>query len=198
MRKELTKQDILDLFAKSRQEFIELLKRERAEREKSYEKSRKEREERDKEWEERMKKTDKQIGGIGNSNGDVAEEFFYRGLEAKMELGDMSFDAIEKNVMVKRKKLEGEYDVILSNSNAVAIVEVKYKADPDDVEDLLNRKIPDFKKLFPYYKDFKIYGAIAGLAMPNNTKQSAIENGFFVLTQSGEHIKLLNDKVKCY
>ena len=182
MKKELTKQDILDLFAKSDKRFDERLEKSR------------------KEWDKQMKELNKNIGGIGNSNGDVAEDFFYNGLDNKMKVGNIIFESIEKNVRkkIKSPRLEDEFDIILKNSDSILITEVKYKAIPDHVDELLNKKIPSYKKLFSINKDFRIYGVIAGLSMPENTKRKAIEYGFFVLTQSGDNIKLLNDKVKSY
>jgi len=204
MKKELTKQDILDLFAKSDKRFNESLEKSRKKFDEELAKSRKEwkerNKERDKEWDEQMKELNKNIGGIGNSNGDVAEEFFYNGLERKMKVGEITFHSIRKNVNGNDKsiRLKDEFDIVLKNSDTILITESKYKAVPDHVDDLFNKKIPNFKKLFPEYIDFKIYGAIAGLSMPENTIRKAIEYGFFVLTQSGDNIKLLNDKVKCY
>lgn len=194
MNKALTKQDILEMFAKNSDIFAKSSR----ELDKSIKKEREERLQSSKDFDERMKKLDRQLGNIGNNNGDIAEDFFFNGLEKKKRIGAMIFDFIDRNVKRKYKKLEGEYDIILTNSDTIAIVEVKYKFHPDDVNDLYNRKIPNFRKLFPIYKDFKIYGAIAGLCMPDDTKKSAIEKGFFVLTQSGDNIMLLNEKVKCY
>ena len=191
MKKELTKQDILDLFAKSRQESRQESKERSKKLDEDLAKSRKE-------FDEIIKKLSEQIGGIGNNNGDVAEEFFYNGLANKMSIGKFRFDSIGKRVKEKRGNVEDEFDIILRNSNTVVITEVKYKFHPDDVGKLLSKKIPNFKKLFPNYKNFKIYGAIAALSLPDDTKNIAIEKGFFVLTQSGENIKLVNDKVKNY
>jgi len=187
MKKELTKQDIFDMFAETDRRLDE-----------SIAKSRKESQESRKEFDERIKKLSEQIGGIGNNNGDVAEEFFYNGLANKMSIGKFRFDSIGKRVKEKRKNIEDEFDIILTNSNTVVVTEVKYKFHPDEVGKLLSKKIPNFKKLFPNYKNFKIYGAIAALSLPDDTKNIAIEKGFFVLTQSGENIKLVNDKVKNY
>ena len=133
-------------------------------------------------------------------NGNIDRNFFYEKLGDEMKVGEMTFDDIDrnKNRYNKKLKLRDEFDVVLINSDSILITEVKYKAIPDHVDELLNKKIPNFKKLFPHYKDFKIYAAIAGLAMPADTIKNATKNGFFVLTQSGDNIKLLNDKVKCY
>ena len=193
MKKELTKQDILDLFAKSDKRFNESLEKSRKKFDEELAKSRKE-------WKGQMKELNKNIGGIGNSNGDVAEDFFYNGLEDKMKVGNISFGFIDRNVRrkIKSLNLEEEYDIILTNSDTVLITETKYKAQPDHVDELLNKKIPNFKKLFPIYKEFKIYGAIAALSLSADTKKRAIKNGFFVLIQAGDNIKLLNEKVKSY
>ena len=117
-----------------------------------------------------------------------------------MKVGEITFHKIDRNANRHNKKLKlrDEFDIVLKNSNAILITESKYKARTDDVDKLLNKKIPNFKKLYPEYKDFKFYGAIAGLSMPKKTIRRAVEYGFFVLTQSGENIKLLNDKVKRY
>ena len=212
MDKKPTIQDILELLDKSNNRFDKRLEKERKERTEglqAFEKLLKEYDDR-LDWERRqqalrlketgksLKEIKKMLGNIGNNNGDVAEEFFYNGLENKMSIGIFRFDSIGKRVKEKRGNVEDEFDIILTNSNTVVITEVKYKFHPDDVGKLLSKKIPNFKKLFPHYENFKIYGAIAALSLPDDTKNIAIEKGFFVLTQSGENIKLVNDKVKSY
>lgn len=117
-----------------------------------------------------------------------------------MKVGKITFDMIMsvRSTRDSRLDLEEGYDIVLYNSYTILIAIVEYVAHPNDVDKLLNKNIPNFKKLYPEYKDFKFYGAIAGLSMPKKTIRRAVEYGFFVLTQSGENIKLLNDKVKCY
>ena len=45
----------------------------------------------------------------------------------------------------------------------------------------IQTQIDKYKTLFPEHKDFKVYGGIAGLAVPQNVQKKARELGFFVL-----------------
>jgi len=79
----------------------------------------------------------------------------------------------------------------------ILIIEVKYNFHHNDVE-TVSKKTDNFRILFPMYKDFKIFGGIAGLTMPIETIETAKKMGFFVFTQEGNEIKVLNDQVKEY
>ncbi|KPA14834.1 hypothetical protein MHK_004962 [Candidatus Magnetomorum sp. HK-1] len=155
-----------------------------------------------KETDKRMNKTDqkidklqKLIGGIGNSNGFVAEDLFYNSFSKMMSIGNMKFEYIDRNVERKHKGIEDEFDIVLTNSEIIVIVEVKYNFYPNDVEKVLT-KIQNYKALFPLYKNYKFIGAIAGLTIQKETIYKAKKYGFFVVTQEGNDLKILNDKVK--
>ena len=45
-----------------------------------------------------IKKVSKIVGGIGNNQGDVAEEFFYNSLKHKPRLAGIDYDFIYKNI----------------------------------------------------------------------------------------------------
>ena len=74
------------------------------------------------------------------------------------------------------------------------IVEVKQKVHPNDISDLIERKIPNFRILFPEYAHKKIVGCLAGLVVPNDVQELAENSGLLVLSQSGEDIAILNSK----
>ena len=164
----------------------------------------KETDKRMKETDKRMKETDKKIdklqtlvGGISNSNGFFAEDIFFNSFSKMMSIGNMKFDYIDRNVERKHKGLEDEFDIVLTNSDVIVIVEVKYNFNPNDVETVLT-KIKNYKTLFPLYKNYKFIGAIAGLSMQKKTIDKAKKYGFFVITQEGNDLKLLNDTVLEY
>lgn len=137
-------------------------------------------------------------GNIGKNQGDVAEEFFFNSLANDTYLGDIHFDDIEKNNHKRRGKTEEEYDIIMTNGDAIGIVEVKYKAHENDL-DKLDRKMKHFKQLFPIYKNYKQYGAIASFHINDDAEQEALRRGYFVLlrcgdlvhTESGDHLTVL-------
>ncbi len=145
---------------------------------------------------EQMKRNDKMLtdklnrmgitlGNVTNNQGDVAEEFFFNSLANAPHLGSIYFDDIEKNGHKRRGKTEEEYDLIMTNGDVVGIVEVKYKAHENDL-DRLDRKMQNFKKLFPIYQNYKQYGAIAAFHINDDTKKAALSRGYFVLQRSGD------------
>ena len=144
---------------------------------------------------EQMKRNDKMLTekldrmgitlGVTNNQGDVAEEFFFNSLANDTHLGSIHFDDIEKNGHKRRGKTEEEYDIIMTNGDAVGIVEVKYKAHENDL-DKLDRKMQNFKKLFPIYQNYKQYGAIATFHINDDAKREALRRGYFVLQRSGD------------
>jgi len=94
--------------------------------------------------------------------------------------------------------LEDEFDIVLVNETSIAIVEVKHKAHPKLIEHMLAKKIPNFRTLFPYYQELKLYGVIASMVSNHKLIEKAKEAGLFFLTQQGNHVVLVNDKAKVF
>jgi len=125
------------------------------------------------------------LGNIGQNQGDVAEEFFFQSLIKDNHLGKIHFDDVVKNMEKHRGQLQEEYDLVMTNGDAIAVVEVKYKAHKNDL-DKLDRKMKHFKQLFPIYRAFKQYGAIAAFHINDDAKEEALRRGYFVLQRSGD------------
>jgi len=141
---------------------------------------------------EQMKRTDEKLeriginlGNIGQNQGDVAEEFFFQSLIKDNRLGKIYFDDVVKNMEKHRGQIQEEYDLVMTNGDVIAVVEVKYKAHKNDL-DKLDRKMKHFKQLFPIYQSFKQYGAIAAFHINNDAKEEALRRGYFVLQRSGD------------
>ncbi|MDP2099576.1 MAG: hypothetical protein U1D70_08195 [Methylobacter sp.] len=137
-------------------------------------------------------------GNVGQNQGDVAEEFFLNSLLKDNHLGSIHFDDVVKNMEKHRGQIQEEYDLVMTNGDAIGIVEVKYKAYENDL-DKLDRKMKNFKKLFPIYQNYKQYGAIASFQINDKAKKEALRRGYFVLqrsgdlvhTESGDHLTVL-------
>lgn len=125
------------------------------------------------------------LGNIGQNQGDVAEEFFFQSLIKDNYLGSIHFEDVVKNMEKHRGKIQEEYDLVMTNGDAIAVVEVKYKAHKNDL-DKLDRKMKHFKQLFPIYQTFKQYGAIAAFHINDDAKEEALRRGYFVLQRSGD------------
>ncbi|MDP2903191.1 MAG: hypothetical protein Q8N96_08810 [Methylovulum sp.] len=141
---------------------------------------------------EQLKRTDEklarigiQVGNISNNQGDIAEEFFFNSLVNENHLGPIKFEDIMMNFQKRRGKIEEEYDLVMTNGDAIGIIEVKYKAHENDL-DKLERKMRHFKQLFPVYKTYNLYGAIASFHINADAKREALKRGFFVLQRSGK------------
>lgn len=139
----------------------------------------------------KLDKVAKMLGGIGKSQGDVAEDFFYNSFISDNHLGCLAFDDITKNMEKHRGEIQEEYDIFLTNGESIAIVEVKYKAHLDDISKL-ERKFNNFKKLFPIYKNYKLYGAMASFYFNHETKKELLKQGYFVVERSGELMRTEN------
>lgn len=125
------------------------------------------------------------LGNIGKNQGDVAEEFFFQSLIKDNHLGKIHFDDVVKNMEKHRGNIQEEYDLVMTNGDAIAVVEVKYKAHEHDL-DKLDKKMKHFKQLFPIYQAFKQYGAIAAFHINDEAKEEALRRGYFVLQHSGD------------
>jgi len=157
------------------------------------EKSRIEAEKRSIEADERMKKLEKTVGGMANNQGKFAEEYFFNSFDNnKQNFFGEKFDEIEKNIKPKTKKLQDEYDIVLYNHHAVAIIEVKYRAHIDDVPSVV-KKAETFRILSPDYKDFKIYLGLASMSFPANLEEECIKQGIAIIKQVGDTV-VINDK----
>jgi prefoldin subunit 5 len=155
-----------------------------------------------KKTDEQMNRTDKRIDkmarkidhvgdivdGVSKSQGAVTEEFFYNSLAEDNHLGTIHFDGIAPNMSMRLGRLGEEYNIVMTNGDAIGIVEVKYKAHEKDLKKL-ERKMRNFKKLFPVYKDYKLYGAIASFHFYPEAKEAALNQGFFVLQRSGKVVQ---------
>ncbi len=54
-------------------------------------------------------------------------------------------------------------------------------------------RLKKFKILFPEYADRKTIGAIAGIVIHMDVDKYAYKKGLFVIAQSGNAVKILND-----
>jgi len=144
-----------------------------------------------KETDRKLDKVAKMLGGISANQGDIAEEFFYNSFIKDNHLGSLAFDDITKSMAKHRGKIQEEYDLFLTNGDAIAIIEVKYKAHIEDIVKL-ERKFNHFKKLFPIYQDYKLYGAMASFHFNQETKDELLKQGYFVVERSGDLITTEN------
>jgi len=55
-------------------------------------------------------------------------------------------------------------------------------------------KLTKFKITFPHYKNFKAYGAVAGIEINEGIDRYAYKKGLFVIKPSGDTVEIINDE----
>jgi len=133
-----------------------------------------------------------------------AEELFFNTLSEKKEFAGVHFDDVRDDFgyllkLPGGKRVEDQFDIVMLNDTSVAIIETKYKARKADVETLAERKVKNFKILFPAYKDLNIYLGLGALAFDKDVIEKAREYGVGLLKQVGDTIEYATDwEVKAY
>jgi len=144
------------------------------------------------ETDRQIKELRQEIGGVGKSSGEVAEDFFYHSFDKNMVVNFVRYDYLHRNLNKKIGDLRGEYDIVLVNSKSLLVVEVKYKLKSEHVTDFYTKRIPRFKKLFPEYDNYNLYAAVAGLSVDKRAEKEALKNKILLFTQSGQELKKLS------
>jgi len=142
-----------------------------------------------------LKKLSDMVGGTVNNQGQAVEEFFYRSLAKQLRVSDMKFDVIYRNLTGHIKGLQDEFDIVLANGDTLALFEVKTKAHISLVDTMLQRKIPNLRKVLPNFKNYKIYAGIASLVTYDELIEEVKKHGLFLLTQHGRHLEVVNEEV---
>jgi hypothetical protein len=147
------------------------------------------------ETDRKIKETNKQIGDLGNRFGELVEHLVSPNIVQKFNALGFHFDDISTGLrQVIHDESSGrkiaEFDIILENGDSIVGVEVKSKPSEWDVENHERRL-----RILRLNKDRKgdkrkIYGALAGAVMPDNVKTAAIEAGLYVITQTGDTVKI--------
>jgi hypothetical protein len=163
-----------------------------------------------KETNKQMKETDRKlkelgisVAGISNSNGKFAEELFYDSLEASKTFAGVHFDAVSNlfggsKRMPSGTMLQDQFDIVMLNDDSVAIIEIKYKAERDYPKEMANRKVSNFRILFPDYANYKIYLGLGSLVFEERVVQEAKKYGIGLLKQCGNTIEYKTDWVRAY
>jgi hypothetical protein len=154
---------------------------------------------------EQMEKTDRQIkelnsqyGGISNSNGDMAEEYFFNAFKRNKIFANQTFDKVLRNKWIDTDEWKAEFDLLLLNGKSVVIIEVKYKAEYNiKIQKLVSRVRP-FKALFPEYKNHNIYLGVAAMSFNKYLAQELRETGIATIHQVGNKMVVYDEELKVF
>jgi len=150
-----------------------------------------------------IKAMQREIGGISNSNGELAEEFFYNSLKETMTFAGIRFDVISdkfggRRILPDKTEIKAQFDIVLHNGKSIALIEAKYKANLKDVKELVEKKVPNFKFLYPEYATRKLYLGIGSLVLKDRVIQEAKKLGIGLMRQRGDAVEYKTDWVRAY
>ncbi|MDR1385497.1 MAG: hypothetical protein LBJ67_16860 [Planctomycetaceae bacterium] len=152
------------------------------------------------ETDRQMQKTDKQIselskqmGGLHNSFGELAEHLVVPSIVERFNELGYHFEracANDSDIDKQTQKTLTEIDVLLQNGTAIVAVEVKTKPKEKDISHHIERLEILRQYMIEKNDNRKIIGAIAGAVFFDEIKEATIEAGMYVITQSGDTMKI--------
>jgi hypothetical protein len=139
------------------------------------------------------------IGGIGNNNGELAEEHFYSAFRKNKNFLNETYEKVLRNQWIKNEQWHTEFDLLLLNGKSAAILEVKYRASHENIniEKLISRVEP-FKALFPEYKDRNIYLGVAAMSFNRYLAKHLHEAGIVTIHQEGRKMVVWDNDVRVF
>ena len=124
----------------------------------------------------------KNLGGIGITLGGITEDLFRRNVAGILEQRGIRLDSLEHNL----KMPDAEFDLVGFNGSQVILIEVKSRLQVQDIDALIFKQIPTFRRYFNDYKDHKLIGGLASLAIDEKLEKQVEKAGLFLFTQTKE------------
>ena len=129
-----------------------------------------------------------QLGGMGNIQGDIAEDLFRRNIASLLAERGIEIDRVKTNL----KTVNAEYDIVAINGDKVVVLEVKNKLTSHHIRHFLNKRLPLFKREHPTFAHHKVYGAVGSLIVPEQLEKQAAKEGLFIFTQTQHGASIAN------
>ncbi|MCL2720230.1 MAG: hypothetical protein FWD47_02695 [Treponema sp.] len=152
------------------------------------------------EFDRQNKEYNKRFGYMDNRFSEFVEYMISPNLTDKfIDLG-LDFQTACRNFEVKdhKNKIYFEIDVLLQNGDVAMLVEIKTNLSIRYINEHINR-IEKMRKYADLRGDKRSFiGAVAGIIVPSEVKQYALDNGFYFIEPSGEdfHITAPSGKPK--
>lgn len=99
---------------------------------------------------------------------------------------------IHPRMKAKRENITMEIDIFAVDDTEAVAIEVKSRLTQGAVKHFI-KNLQRFKQAFPVYRDYQIYGAVAGIEIDEGADCYAYKQGLFVIRQSGDSVIIDND-----
>lgn len=139
-----------------------------------------------------FQRTDEKINALDGKWGRFVEGLVVPGVKRLFGERGIALEKVYPRAEAHKQGETIEIDVLAVGEKHVVMVEVKSTLSVDDVKEHL-QELGRFKAFFPEYADRKVLGAVAGIVIEHNVSRYAYQQGLFVIGQSGNAVRLLND-----
>ncbi len=146
-----------------------------------------------KETSRELKEIGKRVDGLTSKWGRFVEGLLVPAVERLFKERGITVEKVSQRLKIHKNGETIEIDIMVINREYVVLIEAKSTLSVENVNEHLD-KLARFKSFFPEYSDRKVIGAVAGIVIDEGADRYAYKNGLFVIGQSGETVKILNDK----
>ncbi len=146
-----------------------------------------------KETAKQLKETDKKINALTGKWGKFVEGLIVPAVERIFKERGIDVTRIYQRVRSRKQGRGMEIDILAVDGEYALLIEAKSTLGVDDIKEHIKR-LKNFKFFFPEYKDRKVIGAVAGIDIDRGADRYAYRKGLFVIAQSGDSVKILNDE----
>ena len=182
--------DIYKLFERTEAQFAEFQKE--ADRRSAEAERRKEAERTMEELKKQVRETTKAVNNLTTPLCHFIEEMVEPAVMSLFQKRGIDVTQTMSRLKSQRHGAAMEIDIVAVNGSELVAVECKSRLSKDDVNDFVTR-LQRFKVAFPQFRDFQVYGAVAGIEIDQGIDAYAYRQGLFVIKESGETVKIAND-----
>lgn len=138
----------------------------------------------------------KQLGGLGNGMGSIAEGLVAPNLRRLLRQVNIHWSGTRPNAEAEHNGKPMEIDLLAVGQRrgggpVVVAVEVATRLVQAELERALD-KFDRFFDFFPEYRTYDLVGGLAGMKIERETAKHAEAGGLLVIGPSGETARLLN------
>ncbi|MCI0691633.1 DUF3782 domain-containing protein [candidate division KSB1 bacterium] len=146
------------------------------------------------ETQKEIDKVAKQLGGVTESLGRFSEQGVLAAVKQLFDKRGIPLNHLFRNLAGHLNGDTMETDVIGVGPEHAVLIEVKLRLRQSHVKEFLEKKMPRFFKFFPNQQRPVLYGGVAGMSIDEDADRFAYKQGLFIITQSGENLRIINDK----
>ena len=141
--------------------------------------------------EKTVERTSKAVDSLTTRWGRFVEELVEPAVIKLFQAKGIDVKEVYPRARSKREHIPMEIDILAVDETELILVECKSRLSQEDVDEFLE-KLPKFKLAFPHYKNFKAYGAVAGIEIDRRVDRYAYRKGLFVIKPSGDTVAIIN------